>query len=137
MALPRYGHLQQLCIIFDYIKKHHNTEVVFDPTKPDIDKALFDRQDCSHPVYANGGTKLEEAQPTGRPKARGEGFIMRLYIESGHAGNSTTRITRMGFLVYLKNVLIYWSSKKQMLVETSLFGNEFIAMKTGTEYVRG
>ena len=42
-----------------------------------------------------------------------------------------------GFLVYLNNALIYWSSKKQTTVETSSFGSEFMAMKQATEYVRG
>ena len=112
MALPRYGHLQQLYNIYNYLKKHHNTEMVFDPTKPEINKELFDRQDWTHSVYASGGAKLEEAKPVGRPEARGEGFTMRLYVDSDHAGNSTTRISITGFVVYLQNALIYWSSKK-------------------------
>ena len=45
MALPRYGPLQQLYNIFAYLKKHHNTEMVFDPTEPDINMELFDRLD--------------------------------------------------------------------------------------------
>jgi len=123
--------------IFTYLKKHHNTEMVFDPTELDINKELFGRQDWSHSVYASGDAKLKEAKPVGRPETRGEGFTMRLYVDSDHAGDSTTRRSRTGFLVYLQNALIYWSSKKQTSVETSSFGSEFMAMKTATEYVRG
>ena len=62
---------------------------------------------------------------------------MRVYVDSDHAGDQITRRSRTGFLVYLNSALIYWSSKKQTTVETSSFGNEFMAMKQATEYVRG
>ena len=62
---------------------------------------------------------------------------MRLYCDSDHAGDSVTRRSRTGFLVYVQNALIHWYSKKQTSVETSTFGSEFMAMKTATEYVRG
>ncbi len=39
--------------------------------------------------------------------------------------------------MFLNNVQIYWSSKKQGSGETSNFGSEFFAMKQATEYVRG
>ena len=42
MALPRRGHLERLFNIFRYLKVHHNSEMVFDPSDPVIYKALFD-----------------------------------------------------------------------------------------------
>ena len=42
IALPREGHLKALLQIFAYIKKHHNTEMVYDPSQPEIDNAAFD-----------------------------------------------------------------------------------------------
>ena len=47
------------------------------------------------------------------------------------------RRSRTGFLVYLYNALIYWTSKKHTTVETSLFESEFMEMNYTTEYVRG
>ena len=41
MALPRRGHLDQVYNIFGYLKSKHNTEMVFDPSEPEIDKANF------------------------------------------------------------------------------------------------
>ena len=38
LALPRTGHLEQLYHIFSYLKKHHNTETVFDQSEPTIDE---------------------------------------------------------------------------------------------------
>jgi hypothetical protein len=43
----------------------------------------------------------------------------------------------MGFIVFLNNAPIYWSSKKQGSCEISTFGSKFVAMKQATEYVRG
>ena len=44
---------------------------------------------------------------------------------------------RTGFIVFLNNAPIYWSSKKQNSCKTSIFGSEFVAMKQATEYIRG
>jgi hypothetical protein len=81
--------------------------------------------------------KMEEKLPDDLPQAHGRGFVMRVFVDSDHAGDTVTRRSRTGFLVYLNNALVYWTSKKQTGVETSSFGSEFMAMKHATEYVRG
>lgn len=62
---------------------------------------------------------------------------MRVYIDSDHAGESLTRRSRTGFIVFLNKAPVYWLSKKQTSCETSTFGSEFCAMKQGTDYARG
>ena len=49
MAMPREGNLEQLFQFFTYLKKCHNTELVFDPSDPVIDKSLYEEKDwiCS------------------------------------------------------------------------------------------
>ena len=133
MALPRRGHLNQVYHIFGYLDKHHNSEIVFDPSPPDIPDNLFVRHDWSNTVYGNCSEEL----PIDAPKPRGYGFIMRAFVDSDHAGDSTTRRSRTGFIIYLNSAPIYYLSKKQTSIETSSFGSEFIAMKTGCEYIRG
>ena len=134
MALPREGHLEQVLHIFAYLKVHHNAELVFDPSYPEIDQSLFQPQDWSSTVY---GDKLEEDLPPNMPKPLGNAMKMTAYVDSDHAGDCLTRRSRTGFLVYLNCALIYWLSKKQTSIETSSFGSEFVAMKQCTEYVRG
>ena len=63
--------------------------------------------------------------------------IFSINILADHATDSITRKSRTGFLVYLNCALIYWMSKKETSVETSLFGSEFCAIKHCTEYIRG
>ena len=132
LALPREGHLQQVYHIFAYLKCHHNSRIVFDPTYPDIDYENFPRKDWTS-AYGN----MTEAIPDNAPEPRGEGFIMTAYVDADHAGDKLTRRSRTGYLVFLNNSPIYWHSKKQTSVETSSFGSEFVAMKQCTEYIRG
>ena len=63
--------------------------------------------------------------------------IMRAKVDADHASDTVTRRSRTGFLVFLQGAPVYWHSKKQTSIETSSFGSEFMAMKHGTEYVRG
>ena len=53
LNIPREVHIQQLFHIFDYLKKHHNTEMVFDPSVTDFDADKFQLQDWSHTVYGD------------------------------------------------------------------------------------
>ena len=62
---------------------------------------------------------------------------MRVFVDSDHAGETLTRRSRAGFIVFLNGAPIYWLSKKQTSCETSTFGSKFVAMKQATEYVQG
>ena len=133
MALPRTGHLDQLYHMFAYLKNKHNSEMVFDPSEPEINDNLFPAESWGDTVYG----QCSETKPANMPQPRGFGFKIRAYVDSDHAGDSTTRRSRTGFIVFLNCAPIYWTSKKQGSVETSSFGSEFIAMKTCCEYLRG
>lgn len=134
LALPRKGHMDAVLHIFGYLNKHHNAEMVFDPSDPVIDHSLFERKDWT---TSESGLTLTEELPSNMPTPRGLGFTMRAFVDADHATDSMTRRSRTGFLVYLNGAPIYWTSKKQTSVETSSFGSEFTAMKQCTEYVRG
>jgi hypothetical protein len=133
LAMPRKGHLDNLFQIFSYLKKYHNAEMVFDPSLPDLNENDFIRRDWT----ASEQMKYEEELPPNMIQPRGIGFRMIVYVDADHAGDTITRRSRTGFVVFLNNSPIYWSSKKQNSVETSSFGSEFMAMKHCCEYVRG
>lgn len=133
MALPRQGHLKVLFHMFSFLKTKHNGVMVFDPTVPNIDESKFPNEDWSATAYGN----CSEDLPPNAPSPRGIGFTMRAFVDSDHAGDSVTRRSRTGFLVFLNSAPIHWFSKKQTCIETSSFGSEFIAMKQCCEYIRG
>jgi hypothetical protein len=87
MALPREGHLNQLYHMFAYLKIMHNTEMVFDPSEPDIDETAFEKQDWTHTAYKQNKEELH----ANTKEPRGFGFKIRAYIDADHAGDSITR----------------------------------------------
>ena len=125
LALSHEGHLKELFRIFAYLRKYHNSEIVFDPSDPVIDERQFKEKDCTTSEF---GSHTEEELPENVAMPRGFGFVMRAYVDAYHAGESITCISRTGFFVYLNMAPVYWMSKKQASVETSYFGSEFIAM---------
>jgi hypothetical protein len=135
LALPREGHLTQVLQIFSYLRKYHNTEMVFDPSDPVIDESTFERKDWTSSEF--GHVDGIEELPPNMPTPRGQGFVMRAKVDADHAADTVTRRSRTGFLVYLNCAPIYWFSKKQSSVESSSFGSEFVAMKQCCEYLRG
>ena len=143
LALPRKGHLETIFHMFAHLKKKHNSEMVFDPSDPDMDEGDFPREDWSLSIYGDVNEELpqtkpfEESGPGDMPEPRGRGFRMRVYVDCDLGGELVTRRSRTGFAVFLNNAPIYWMSKKQGSCEVSTFGSEFTAMKQAVEYVRG
>ena len=70
--MPREGHLEELIHIFAYMRKHINTEMVFDPSVTDIDKNSFQRRYWSYSIYSSPGETLEEELPPIMPKPLGK-----------------------------------------------------------------
>jgi hypothetical protein len=106
--------------------------MVFDPTYPEIDMTKFSECDWK-PFYNN----VKEALPPNAPIPRGKPIDMRLYVDADHAGDRITRRSRTGFFIFVNGAPIVWYSKRQNTVESSVFGSEFVALKTGMETVRG
>ena len=51
LALPIEGHMKEVYHIFAYLKKHHNAEIVFDPSEVYFNKSAFPKQYCSFSAY--------------------------------------------------------------------------------------
>ncbi len=76
-------------------------------------------------------SNVEEAIPEDMPKPLGKDLDVGMMCDSYHAGDKRTRHSHTGFLTFCNMALIDWVSKKQVTIETSVFGAEFIAMKQG------
>ena len=143
LALPRRGHLEALFHLFSYLKSHHNSEMVFDPSVPDHDMSEFPREDWSLSIYGNVSEELpptrpfEDSGPGEAPEPRGKGFRITVFVDCDLGGDLVTRRSRTGYAVFLNSAPLYWLSKKQTSCEVSTFGSEFTAMKQACEYVRG
>ena len=110
MAMPREGHLIQLLQIFGYMNCHHNTELVFDPTPPDVNEDAFAVRDWSTSEF--GHVQGKEELPPLMPHPRGLGFVISALVDADHASDTVSRRSCSGMLVYVNDALVYWSSKK-------------------------
>ena len=117
--------------IFAHLRKYNNTEIVYNPTDPVIDEAMFEAKDWASSEF--GHLQGKEVLP---PKPS-FGFTVKAKVDGDHASDTVTRRSRTGFLVWMNCSLVHWFSKKQTSVETSSFGFEFIAMKQYCEYLHG
>ena len=89
LALPREGHLEQVLHIFAYLKKYHNTELVYGPSDPVVDENDFERRTGNHQKF--GHVEGKEEFPANMPEPRGHGFIMRAKVDADHASDTVSR----------------------------------------------
>ena len=132
LALPRKGHLEAVFHIYAYLKQHHAYVLALDPTYPDIDKSMFNLDADWHGMYDG----VSEPIPDNMPEPLGKELVLRLFKDSDHAGDRMIRRSRTGYIIYGNNAPLYWLSKRQGTIETSVFGAEFVALKQGLEQVR-
>ena len=71
-------------------------------------------------------------EPLGEPVQQ-----LNVFVDSDHAGDTVTRRSRTGVIIFVNKAPIIWYSKKQGSIETSSFGSEFMAMKTAVEMTEG
>jgi len=107
--------------------------LVLDPTYPEIDWNNF-RNDYDWKRFYGD---ISEVVPPDAPPPRGKEVDIRMFVDSDHAGDQVNRRSRTGFFVFTNSALVSWLSKRQPTVETSVFGAEFVALKTGIEVLRG
>ena len=130
LMAPREGHLQAVLHMFAYLNPHNRSTLVLDPkyinhgVEPDCDWA---------PFYPDA----REEMPANAPEPLGKAVQITAFVDTDHAGDLITRRSQTGILIYVNRALIIWYSKRQNSVETSTFGSEFTALKTGIEMIKG
>ena len=125
-ASPRKGHLEAVYHIFAYLKRHDRSRLVFDASYPNnVEEKL--------PDWTEFYKYAKEEIPKDIPEPLGNPVEMTAYMDSNHAGDKVSRRSQTGVLIFLNRSPIIWHNMKQSSIETSSFGSEFSAMKTGTE----
>ena len=89
LALSREGHLEEVLHIFAYLKKYHNTELVYDPSDPVVDENDSEQSDWASSEV--GHVEGKEELPAKMPEPRGHGFIMRAKVDGDHASDTVSR----------------------------------------------
>ena len=133
LAYPCEGHFECALHVMGYLKWKHNSWLFFDLTYPDIDFDTFNDGAEWKTFYGD----VTEAIPPNAPETRGNYVDLRMWVDSDHTGDKVTRRSHTGYFIFLNTALINWLSKKQETIEGSVFGAEFVAMKTGVEAIIG
>jgi hypothetical protein len=133
LALPREGHMNAIYHLYAYLKDHRDFVIALDPTYPEIDYRAFNDGADWKSFYGD----VKEPLPPNAPEEKGCELVVRLFVDSDHAGDKLIRRSRTGYLVYCNNAPILWFSKRQGTVESSVFGAEFVALRVGMEAARG
>jgi hypothetical protein len=105
LAYPHEGHLEAAIHVMGYLQLKHNSQLIFDPTYPDIDLDSFPSYDWTE-FYGD----VSEAIPTNMPQPLGKEVDIRMMVDSDHAGDKQTRHSCTGFLIYCNMALIIWLS---------------------------
>ena len=130
LAMPRQGHLEQVHHIFGYLKSHPKRKLFFDPQHPSIDERSFNSYDW-YDFYCD----TKEVIPEAMPPPRGQSVSMHCFVDADHAGNTVTRRSQTGLLLFVNRAPIVWFSKWQNTIKTSMISSEFITMKTAVERI--
>lgn len=128
---PRIGHFNAMLHIFAFLKHHPRCRLVMDDNYVDI---KYPQHDIDWQEFY---PDVQEEIPPNAPSPRGKPVQMIAFVDSDHAGDTVTRRSRTGVLIYLNCAPILWYSKKQSCVETSTFGSEFMGLKTGIDLIIG
>ena len=128
-AMPREGHLEACYHIFAFLKKNPHQSVVMHPSRIQVKESRFkDREDWTD-FYGD----IKEDILADMPEPLGVSVKITAFVDANHAGNVVTRRSQTGYVFYVNNAPILFSSKRQNTVEASTFGSEFIAMRTVSE----
>jgi len=131
LVQPRQGHMEAVYCIYGYLKAHSRSTMVFDDTYVN----WYDG-DFPQPDWTDFYPDVKDDKPHNAPEPRGMPVQINAFVDANHAQNKVTRRSHTGILIYLNRAPVIWHSKAQKTVETSTFGSEFIALKTGTELIK-
>ncbi len=95
LACPREGHLENTLHVMGFLRLKHNSQLIFDPTYPDIDQTAFPSFEWTE-FYGN----VEEAIPPDMPPPLGKDVDLHMMIDSDHAGEKRTQHSHTGFIIF-------------------------------------
>jgi hypothetical protein len=129
-AAPRSGHLDSVLHVFAYLATHNRSRIV-------MDDGYYPHKEIADVEWKEFYPDAKDVLPPDMPEPLGKPVQITMFVDASHAANLVTRQSRTGVLIFVNRAPIVWFSKKQASIETSSFGSEFMALKTGMEILEG
>lgn len=139
LAAPRIGHLHQALHMFHYLQHHDRSGIVLDPQLFELDLSGEDPNNTTQfkaTVMKEMYPDAEEEIAPSTPKPLGKAVQLNVFVDANHAGDTVTRRSRTGIIIFANMAPIFWLSQKQPTVEASTFGSEFVAMRHAIEQIK-
>jgi len=127
---PRQGHLEAMIRLYNYVKLHLNSHLLFDTEKRDYSNL----QPVEH-EWGEYYPDAEEELPPNMPEALGESVQITFFVDADHASDLVTWRSTTGIIIFINVTPVKWYSKWQNTIKSSTYGSEFVALKIATEMV--
>ena len=107
ISFPRRRNLESLFHMFTYLKKHQNSDMLFDVTNPNVNMDDFQLEDFGLSIYDNDKEDMppivsfSESGTVDMYNSRGQVFIMIVYFVCDLSVDYVTHIPRTGFAIFL------------------------------------
>jgi hypothetical protein len=125
--------MERALSVFGYLKKRNNRRFVIDSRDPiihggetDLEKDFMKELGAEYP-------EAHEEMDANLPEPLVPEMAITVFVDSDHAHDQVTRRSITGLIMFVGRTPVFYSSKRQGAVETSTYGAEFMAMRTGTE----
>ena len=128
LALQRIVHLENLYYVFGFLNKKLKMRLVFDPAHTQISENMSQQYDWQD-FYRDA----TEAIPGDMPEPRGNSMSTHCFFYADLSGNTVTRQSQTGIIIFCNRAPIIWHSKRQNIVETCIFGGDFTSTKNDVE----
>ena len=100
LALPKFRHSELLFHVFGYLKEKPKRRIAFDPDHLFIDERRFKKHDW-YDFYRDA----KEEIPGDMPPPRGNGVTTHCFEDADLAGNTVTRRSQRGILIFVNGLL--------------------------------
>ena len=127
---PRVGHLERLKRIYSFLRNYKKTSIKFRTDLPDYSCYKPMEHDWSQ-VYG----PTQEEIPEDAPEPRGKPVITTTFADANLMHDLLTGRSCTGVLHMVNKTPIDWFSKKQSVVETAVYGSEFVAARIAVEQI--
>jgi hypothetical protein len=95
LACPCEGYLENALHVMGYLRLKHNSQLIFDPTYPDIDQTAFPSFEWME-FYGD----VEEAISPDMPSPLGKDVVLCMKVDNDHAREKRTRRSRTKFIIF-------------------------------------
>ena len=132
LVSPLLGHIEFLYHMFEYLRNHKISRIVFDTFQPNVDESTFVMGKTDWKDFYGG---IEGEIPPGMPEPLGKIAHTTFFVCANYDGNVVTRHFHTGVFIYVINFPIVCLSKNWNTVEGCTFGYKLLLVRISRDLI--